>query len=167
MSKFAVNRCYKINEDDYRRLAEERGYIWVGTPGGKLPERTSRSTGWDIKALPGTKSQPMLITSYNLIKKKEMLPPAVYSRSLTEADYHALAVEHQCEWKGDKLPAFNKDITSWERNGFTEEKSYKNLKEFGWQKTSHGNEARDEYHQVASSNGGKWIGFRYMLLIDW
>ena len=109
MSKFAVTPCQKINEDDYRRLAYERAYIWVGTPGAKLPDRPSRSTGWDIKALPGTKSQPMLITSYNEMKKKEMLPPAVRSQSLTEADYHALAVEHQCEWKGDKLPKHNKD----------------------------------------------------------
>src|SRR5579859_1886757 len=80
---------------DYRALAAERSFAWVG---GSLPANTDAPTSWRCAA------GHEWLARYSRIQAGHGCPHCTGHVRKTEADYRALAAGRRFEWIGPVLP---------------------------------------------------------------
>ena len=92
-------------EQDYRELAQFKGWKWIGT----LPKRTCDKTLWLCQC--GKECQ----RSYHRLSNTVKYCPQCYpSRHKQENDYHDLARSKGIYWVGKELPPNSHVKTTWE-----------------------------------------------------
>jgi hypothetical protein len=141
--------------NDYHRLAEERGFRWLGP---EVPN-TGIKTSWECELGHCWEAQ------FNSIQQGSGCPVCAIERRAkhrrkTPDDYHALANERGFRWLGPEVP--NTGIkTSWECElGHCWEAIYGNIRQGSGCPVCTGLTPKTsaEYHVVAKERGFRWLG---------
>jgi very-short-patch-repair endonuclease len=144
-----VNRVQKMPED-YRQIAQERGFRWLGPEVKDTPSKTfwecSLGHRWEA--------------SYSGIQQGYGCPRCSGLLPRTESDYYALAEERGFRWLGQEA-VNTRTKTIWECSlGHTWEAPYSDIKQgngcpFCANKVP---KTAEDYHALASLRGFSWIG---------
>ena len=97
------NRASKT-PDDYRELATERGFKWLG------PQVSTTL----IKTLWQCENEHKWVTAYKSIRKGNGCPHCSRKIPKTTQDYYDLANEADLEWLGEELPTNSRIKTTWQ-----------------------------------------------------
>lgn len=133
-------------EEDYHRLAESRGFKWVG---GVLPKNVCYKTWWECG------KGHRWLSKYNDIDNTYGCPYCAGNAKKTERDYHILAKSRGFKWVGGVLPKNTSYKTLWKCD-----------KNHEWVSSYAGlcgcpvcnRRTADDYNKLAKSRGFKWIG---------
>ena len=141
-------------EEDYHKLAEKRGFKWVGEV---LPKNTKTKTWWECKR--GHRWQAI----YNTVQQGRGCPYCFNHIKKTEKDYYNLAKSREFKWVGGVLPKDTMTKTQFEcRNGHKWQTTYSKVQQGAGCPYCSNKFTRieDDYHRLAESCGFKWVGKR-------
>jgi len=148
------NRVPKT-DGDYKKLARERGFVWLGP----FPPNTSIKTNW--ACVQGHKWE----ADYNRIKQGSGCPFCYGNVSKTPEDYISLALLRNFRWLGPSVSNTGTK-TKWECEfGHQWEASYHNIQAgSGCPTCSRESVAEilrktpEDYHELAEHRGLRWLG---------
>lgn len=147
---YCAGRAKKVPED-YRALADEKGFKWVGP----FPKDTNHKTWW--KCQEGHKWH----TTHRGIQSGRGCPHCYRKRKLKVADdYYALAEERGFNWLGP-FPQTTKHKTQWQcSRGHKWKAPYSSIGQGIGCPYCAGKARRTsvDYHAVAKENGIEWLG---------
>ncbi len=136
--------------DDYRNLAEERGFVWLG------PEVSNSVTPTEWQCPEGHRWQ----ATYESMRSGNGCPQCSGHLRKTAEDYNALAAKQGLDWLGP-MPQNVHRNTWWKCHcGYRWRASYANIKQ------GHGCPAcarcapktPQDYHTLAEERGFNWVG---------
>lgn len=139
---------------DYHKLAESRGFKWIG---GVLPKNVRVKSWWECeKCGYGWQAR------YNNINNGQGCPFCAGTLKKVQKDYHSLANSCGFIWVGDVLPKNIQTKTWWEcvKCGYKWEARYSTI---WW---GHGcsfcagnvKKTQKDYHNLAKTYGFRWVG---------
>lgn len=137
--------------DDYRALAKEHGFQWIG------PEvyNVNTKTGWKCEM------GHVRRADYEHIRRGDGCPYCYGNASKTPEDYHDLAKEKGYEWVGKEFPKNCAAKTLWRcLNGHEWEGVYNNIKGGSGCPYCAGNARKtpEDYYKLAEEKRMEWIG---------
>jgi len=94
----------RVTENDYHKLAQARGFTWVGV---SLPRITKIATQWRCA------KEHQWVAKYGDIKRGNGCPHCAGVISKTADDYHKLAKARGFTWVGESLPKNTTIPTRW------------------------------------------------------
>lgn len=137
--------------EDYRKLAESKGFVWVG---GKFPKDVRTKTKWQCS------KGHQWITIYGSIQAGSGCPHCSHKARKIPNDYYMLALGRGFKWLGPKV-SNNQTLTFWEcEKGHRWQAIYSNIA--GGRGCPHCvgciQKIPADYHNLAIKQGFKWRG---------
>jgi len=136
--------------DDYRVLAKQRGFRWLGIE----VENTHTRTPWECNQ--GHRWD----ASYSSIQQGDGCPACAGNVPKTLDDYHALAEQRGFRWLGDEVGDI-RTKTPWECDqGHRWEACYKDIRQGSGCPVcaSKRSKTSADYHALAAERGFRWLG---------
>lgn len=137
--------------EDYRKLAESRGFVWIGI----LPHTIVKKTRWECS------KGHIWFGRFNDIQNGVGCPFCAGVTRKTEKDYHTLAQSRGFEWVGKRRPVNTKTKTRWRCPAkHVWETTYGVILMGGGCPICYGNlpKTKEDYHALAEKRGFHWIG---------
>lgn len=138
-------------ELDYHALAENRGYVWIGT----LPHTVNAHTLWRC-----LKCKYEWQSTWSHIQQGTGCPKCGRNARLTELDYQNVGKMNNIEWIGNTLPLRAKEQTMWRcAKGHTWSACHSNIKSGYKCPQCHTTfpKTLEDYHELARQRGFTYL----------